>query len=597
MKNTRIAYGVGALALIAVLGFLIAKTRSVDFDGNNDIVATLRQLKQVDAEWNVDVLRSKTGLNNNYDPVASPLPLIESLEAKLQEGSEHVWGQSSEGQARLSPLLAAFKTAMDRKIALIERFKSQNAILRNSSRFLPVAAGDLAESTRASTQPAAARARVEELLNTLLADTMAYNLSPESELKARVEEGAAALQRQVQGFAPEVRERAEMLGAHVATIVKQQQVGGQLLAELAALPTARAIDDLSVAQAQEHDKLLLTQQRYAQALVAYAALLLGLLAAIGRRLYKSYRLLNATNSVLKRTNEELKESQVYMVQTEKMSALGQMVAGIAHEINTPLAYVKGTFDVLGEQLAPVKELAQRCHQFTQAVRRPDRSNAELNLQLRNVDEISRDLVENGLLEEMSTLLQDGVHGIDQISEIVVNLKNFSRLDRARVSEFSVQEGLESTLLLARNLLKNTVDIRREFEAVPAIHCSPSQINQVFLNIVTNAAHAMEGREAKGVITLRTVAEGHDMVRVEIQDNGCGIPKDVLPKIFDPFFTTKAIGRGTGMGLSISYKIVQQHGGRILVDTEEGVGTVFSILLPIRAIEQPAIEGDRELLAA
>jgi signal transduction histidine kinase len=288
-----------------------------------------------------------------------------------------------------------------------------------------------------------------------------------------------------------------------------------------------------------------------------------------------------------------------MVQTEKMSALGQMVAGIAHEINTPLAYVKGTIDVLAEQLAPVKDLAQRCQQFISAMRQPaqSRDNAAVKLQLLGVEEISRNLIEAGLLEDMDTLLKDGVHGIDQISEIVINLKNFSRLDRARVTEFSLQEGLNSTLLLARNLLKNTVEIRQEHQDVPKIQCSPSQINQVFLNIISNAAQAMAERAGKGVITLRTMREGSDMVRVEIQDNGSGIPKDVLPRIFDPFFTTKPIGKGTGMGLSISYKIIQQHGGMILVDSEQGAGTVFSILLPIRALVQAAIESDDMLLVA
>ena len=205
------------------------------------------------------------------------------------------------------------------------------------------------------------------------------------------------------------------------------------------------------------------------------------------------------------------------------------------------------------------------------------------------------------MDELGTLLKDGLHGIDEISEIVLNLKNFSRLDRAKVTEFSVQDGLESTLLLAKNLLKNSVQIVKEYVAVPKISCSPSQINQVFLNIITNAVHAMpESRKESAVITLRTSREGDDMVRIEIQDNGAGIPKDVLPKIFDPFFTTKEIGKGTGMGLSISYKIIQEHGGKIVVDTEEGMGTVFSILLPVRTVQAPQqanVSAEPELLAA
>ncbi|WP_296915715.1 DAHL domain-containing protein [Polaromonas sp.] len=598
MNKTRIGYAFAALALIAVLGFLIVMTRSVGFGANNEIVAALRQLKQIDAEWNVDVLRSKTGLNNSYDPVASPLPLIEALAVQLQNKSE-VMGASAESSKRLQPLLAAYEKAMGQKIALIENFKSQNAILRNSSRFLPVAAADLIEAVRAGSTAPASKAQVEESLNTLLTNTMTYALTPETALKERIEAGSRELKQQVQGFPDDVRERADTLAAHVATILKQQQIGNRLLGELAALPVVNAIDALGDAHAQEHEKLLVSQQKYGQVLVAYSVLLLLLIAYIGWRLFKSYRLLNATHAALQKSNAELKESQVYMVQTEKMSALGQMVAGIAHEINTPLAYVKGTIDVLAEQLAPVKELAQRCQQFVSAMRLPaqERDNAAVKLQLLGVETVSRNLIEAGVLEDMNTLLKDGVHGIDQISEIVLNLKNFSRLDRARVTEFSLQEGLNSTLLLARNLLKNTVEIRQEHLDVPKIQCSPSQINQVFLNIISNAAQAMADRAEKGVITLRTMREGDEMVRVEIQDNGSGIPKDVLPRIFDPFFTTKPIGKGTGMGLSISYKIIQQHGGMILVDSEQGVGTVFSILLPIRALEQSAVESDDLLLVA
>ena len=599
MNKTRFGYAFAALALVAILSFLIVKTRSVDFEANNEILATLRQLKQIDAEWNVDVLRSRTGLNNSYDPVASPLSLIDSLAGQLQKKSELSWSQGAQSGARLKQLLDSYQKAMDQKIALIENFKSHNAILRNSSRFLPVAAADLIDTVRASGPAVGSKAQIEESLNTLLTNTMSYTLAPDSGLKERIDAGTRNLQQQVQGLTEDVRERADTLVAHVGTILKQQQSGNQLLSELSALPVASAIDALNDAHAQEHEKMLMSQQKYGQVLALYSAFLLLLLGFIGWRLFKSYRLLNVTHLALQKSNAELKESQMYMVQTEKMSALGQMVAGIAHEINTPLAYVKGTIDVLAEQLAPVKQLAQRCQQFTIAMRQPshERDSAAAKLQLREVEAISNDLVDGGVLEDMNTLLKDGAHGIEQISEIVLNLKNFSRLDRSRVSEFSVQEGLNSTLQLARNLLKNSVDIRHEYQHVPKIQCSPSQINQVFLNIITNAAQAMSERQEKGVITLRTMTEGDDMVRVEIQDNGSGIPKKVLPKIFDPFFTTKEIGKGTGMGLSISYKIIQQHGGRILVDSEPGAGTMFSILLPIRALAQPAIESENEQLLA
>lgn len=582
--TVRALYVLAAIGLLAVLGVLFMQTRVIDFDTNNEIVAALRELKQVDAEWNVDVLRAKTGLSSNYDKVASPLPLIESLKSALISNSANIWRDRADSNARIVPLLDRYAKLMDGKIAAIERFKSQNAILRNSSRFLPTAATDLVEATRASGASGSAKADIERALNDLLADTMSYSLTPDGPLRERIGKGTQQLGQLTATLPPDVRERAETLVAHVDTVLRQQDSGVKLLAELSALPTARAIDDLSDAHTQERDKLLSGQQIYRQALIAYSVFLLLLLGFAGLRLFRSYRLLNWTNSALHKTNQDLRESQAHLVQAEKMSALGQMVAGIAHEINTPLAYVKGTFDVLKEQLMPLQELAASSYGFARQMRAPQRDNTLLNQQLRVVETNATSVVERGVIQEMDSLLKDSIHGIEQISEIVLNLKNFSRLDRAKISDFSVHAGLDSTLLLAKNVLKNKVGIRKEYGDIPSISGSPSQINQVFLNIITNAAYAMPERAERNIITLRTEMENSDTVRIEIQDNGNGIAKDVLPKIFDPFFTTKPIGQGTGMGLSISFKIIQEHGGKLLVDTEPGIGTVFTILLPIKTAQ-------------
>jgi signal transduction histidine kinase len=170
-----------------------------------------------------------------------------------------------------------------------------------------------------------------------------------------------------------------------------------------------------------------------------------------------------------------------------------------------------------------------------------------------------------------------LHGIEQIAGLVGNLRNFSRLDRCQVGAYSVNDGLESSLTLARHLLK-TIEVRRELADVPAIRCSPSQVNQIFLNLITNAAQATTSADAR--ITVRSRREGTDCVAVEVEDNGTGIAPEVLPKIFDPFFTTKEVGKGTGLGLSIAYKIAEQHGGRIEVASTVGTGTRFTVVLPI-----------------
>ena len=171
-----------------------------------------------------------------------------------------------------------------------------------------------------------------------------------------------------------------------------------------------------------------------------------------------------------------------------------------------------------------------------------------------------------------------------MAEIVGNLKDFSRLDRSKVTSFNINDGLQSTLLLAKHLLKS-ITVDRVFGQISSIVCSPSQINQVFLNLITNAAQAMGDHPGKITLTSRNEADG---VVVEVADNGSGIPPEVLPKIFDPFFSTKEVGKGTGLGLSISYKIVQEHGGRIDVHSEVGKGTRFTVWLPLKPPAEAAL---------
>jgi signal transduction histidine kinase len=206
-----------------------------------------------------------------------------------------------------------------------------------------------------------------------------------------------------------------------------------------------------------------------------------------------------------------------------------------------------------------------------------RDTNQLSQQFALTQDLIRQFREHRVLDELQELVKDGLHGIEQITEIVTNLRNFARLDRSRIATVNLNDGLNNTLLLAKHELKGHT-INKHFTDLPGVTCSPSQINQVFLNLINNAAQSIEA--GHGVISLTTRREGLDHVAVEIADNGKGIPPEVLPKIFDPFFTTKAVGKGTGLGLSIAYKIVEQHGGTLSVDSAVGVGTKFTVVLPL-----------------
>lgn len=332
----------------------------------------------------------------------------------------------------------------------------------------------------------------------------------------------------------------------------------------------------------------------------YTVLLLALLASFGLRLRASHRALNRSHDdleqrVFERTadlqqaNSDLKESQVQLVQAEKMSSLGQLVAGVMHEINTPLLYVQNNTTLTAEAVEEISSYVHATLPLLQAESEVDIKASIKQLLARRAEFDAQEICEN--LDEVASLRDDSLDGLTQISELVQSLKDFSRLDRAADDQFDVRQGIEKTLTITKNLLKYGVEVRKELGDVPDIYCSPSRLNQVFINIVTNAVQAMDG---KGVLTIRTsfvpsTQTGADSVEIVFEDTGCGIAQEHLDKIMDPFFTTKPVGQGTGLGLSIVRQIVDQHDGQILIDSREGHGTRIALNFPVN----PRRTGDDE----
>lgn len=277
--------------------------------------------------------------------------------------------------------------------------------------------------------------------------------------------------------------------------------------------------------------------------------------------------------------QQLKASQLQLVQSEKMASLGQMVAGVAHEINTPLGYVRNNLEMMQLTQQQMRGLLERHDGLIRMLTDPAADEAEVSRRLIELASESAELQADGTLDDAAALFEDALYGVDVIRELVVNLRNFSRLDQNQVAEVDLNECLEQTLNIANHVLKNRVEVIRRFGTIPRIRCAPSQINQILLNLMTNAAQAIE--HDRGKLLLKTEADDQQ-VYVSVQDNGKGIPANELPRIFDPFYTTKPTGEGTGLGLSISYKIARAHGGDIRVVSEPGKGTRFMLSLPIQA---------------
>lgn len=282
---------------------------------------------------------------------------------------------------------------------------------------------------------------------------------------------------------------------------------------------------------------------------------------------------------LEKAYSALKKSQLKMVQSEKMAALGQMVAGVAHEINTPLGYAHSNVVMMSDFVEKVKYAETSFNQWVRAMSNEKSSEDEISSLFEEVNAAFEDLNEDDGINECSELVGDTIYGLEQITDITQNLKDFSRVDQSEMAKVNLNDNIKRTLKLVRDQLKDHIHVNLELGDIPDVYCNPSKINQVLLNVITNGCHAIikSGCES-GLIVIKSKCVD-DKVTISIRDNGSGIPKEIGRKIFDPFYTTKAPGEGTGLGLSITYNIIiKDHNGKINIQSKEGSGTKFSFSL-------------------
>jgi signal transduction histidine kinase len=297
------------------------------------------------------------------------------------------------------------------------------------------------------------------------------------------------------------------------------------------------------------------------------ALLLGLFVAL-------YFIVLRADGIIKAQSEEREKNQRQLAQSEKMASLGQMVAGVAHQLNTPIAFSHSNITMIRASIQEYKPIRKMYKSMADYFSKNDKPH--ITLKIRDRKKLIRRASNLTDIDFLESMLNDTIDGLEQMQELVVNLQAFTRLDRSKTSRFDINKGLKNVVYIAKSVIPTGTKVIEKYSELPPVHCNPSQINQVFLNLINNAAHALNG---SGEIIVSSQRDGN-YVDIKVEDSGVGIAPDVLPLIFDMYFTTKPEGEGTGMGLGIARTITQEHGGDISVDSVLGEGTIVTVTLPI-----------------
>jgi signal transduction histidine kinase len=587
----------GAALLLLALAFLFVRTMATGYKDQLQAVSLLRELRDADARWDADALQLANEIGAKAAATPDRTAIIGRILQELERGGAH---------SAVAGTLPQLKSGVESKRQAFQALKAAHerslAALAAAREVFTAAIGDAAAARardpRNAEKVSAFLLQVEQLRNALRAADIEAQDAIAKEHAATLAILPAAARSMDAGLAA----TAERARKATSEAFAARAAEAEAWRKFSFLTVGARAELLSQTLARDVEAALNDKDRWRAYLFAYAiALLIGLgylasrVSATQAQLRQANELLEAR--VAERTKElrstlaQLRESEAQLVQTEKMSSLGQLVAGVAHEINTPLAYVKNSVDTVRVRMPELHDAITLSGRLLELLRHEAADAGELQSTFDQLAARLDQIREHQVLEDLDSLSGDGLHGIEQISELVANLRSFSRLDRSKVASFNVNDGVNAALLIAKPHLRK-VEVEKRLGEIPSITCSPSQVNQVLLNIITNAAQAID--KPRGLITVTTRADGPDSVAIEIADNGKGIAPEDRTRIFDPFYTTKAPGQGTGLGLSIAYKIVTQHGGQIDVLSEVGVGSTFIVSLPIKPSAE--VDAEREMAA-
>ncbi|WP_158520523.1 ATP-binding protein [Wohlfahrtiimonas sp. G9077] len=561
----------------AVMGliYFYLNTHKVDVRQSAQIIDTVNAIVHESSRLDVAILQINAGIDTDEATILQ----IQKKMAMLIDQLSH--------EPVIHESLSTLANTMDRKEEWIKQFQAEIPVLDEALQSLP----QLYEQILANDDIVASE--FDALFLRLFTTVVKYNLNSTDALKASIRAQMRIIEALlITTDLPFATQDIlyDFLG-QVGIVMETRPDIDHILQSMAALPVVANADAIKTEVRRSVSAALAAQGRHQTELMIYAAALLGILTLLAIRLFINYVRLEqrvmARTQDLQKALHDLQESEMILVQNEKMSALGQMVAGVVHEVNTPLAYTKNALELTAANLTAfhVPRLVALAESVMTLIQDPNADDVAArkahivyevkaittNLQAAGIDDVPF----SEMTSEIESLIADGLTGIEQISGLIHNLRNFSRLDRGHIARQSLKDAVESTLMLLKYELKNKyVTVKIVEDCI--IECMPSHINQVLLNIIGNANQATDD---DGLIEITVARADATFAKITIADNGSGIEESTLQQIFNPFFTTKKVGQGTGLGLSISHKIMQEHGGTIEVTSTVGQGTTFTLLLP------------------
>ena len=543
--------------LLLLLTFLLLQSRSPDVGLRQRMYEALHVFEVHDAELNRDVLLARAGLLPHYDSLSEA---IDGLYRALEDLESWNAAASEELAAAIGGHIAELSRAVREKETLVEYFKADNALLRNSLMYFLHTGHVL--STQTAVNDRAVAAAIGTLSNAMLRFVRTPQRAVSNEIKTAL--------NQMTGV-PMLQHDLHTLALHGHLIVDVLPEVDTLLRQLLAAPTTTRVRALRDASLRYYSQMEARAQTYRILLYLVAVVLLAYLVYLFNRLRANARDLGRANANLRREidertrlEEKAREQELQLIQANKMTALGTLVAGVAHEINNPNNLTMMNARVLAEAWGDTQHILEDYHD----------ENGEF---------LIGGLPYAEMRETVPALIRDMHVGAQRIERIVSNLKDFARPRQQAVqATLQVNEAVQRAVNLLRHRVAKTTDFQVDLaDGLPPLQGDMQQIEQVVVNLITNALEALPGESGQVTVSTRYNQDDHD-VEVDVRDSGIGIPQENVERLCDPFFTTKQEQGGTGLGLAITYTLVRDHGGNLVFESTPGQGTRARVMLPCPA---------------